>query len=520
MPSSVSKKQLRLMNAIMHGKAVSTARGDSGPPKSVAAKYVQADKGSDGSDLPESKGKEHSGGKWGEEHHKRAKEKTKQTRTDKKKKKASLRKSLEDYIFSKNNKAAGCLVVDNSKILLGKRTDSGEWACPGGHVEDDESCSAAAIRELKEESGIVGRNPKELHSGVHHGNHYKVFLINDFSGKIKPTEELSNIKWFEPHELPWDTMTQYTFDSIKKFIENKLSKSSELVWMLAEESLQKNIIRSGNAPSDTVFQVTHGDALGLVGNGAFRFLRDAVKGMQDEDFKEIPIDQYVIHIRKHTNDVYSGRIVSGQKQIHQFTNKSLPAVTAEIMSVFEWYLPEDAEELELLDEHLLDDDVIEGGLNELTENYHKHNIINIYNEMENIREEIRQGNAVDIQQVENKIMSLFNRMEETILSVVDKHNILNTDAGKAIDELEKKLLALQSKIDEINHKPTKVEAYSSSPANGNEIHNNFYPYLSKPQVTISPTGHITISFNSDWTFLERENFLTDLKAKAIKSPKK
>jgi hypothetical protein len=238
--------------------------------------------------------------------------------------------------------------------------------------------------------------------------------------------------------------------------------------------------------------------------------------MGDEDFREIPIDNYTLHIRKHTNDVYSGRITDGHKQIHQFINRSLPATAAEIMSVFEWYLPEDAPDMELLDENILPNEAIEGGMSELVENYRKHNIVNIYGEMENIREEIRNGVAVDLQQVEQKIMKLFDRLEENVLSITDKHNLLNSDAGKAIDELEQKLLALQSKIDELGKQPVTVEAYSSNPHSGRQIHDEYYPYLSKPSISIAPDGHITISFSSDWTHMERSNFLTDMKARIIK----
>jgi hypothetical protein len=300
-------------------------------------------------------------------------------------------------------------------------------------------------------------------------------------------------------------------------MQQKLAKGRELTWLTAEEELQKNIVRSGgSAPHDVIYQMTHGDSLRLIGNGTFRFLREQVKDMTDESFREIHLDNYTIHIRKHVSDIYSGRITDGHKQIHQFTNKSLPAVSAELMSVFEWYLPEDEPELEILEDNMLADEAIEGGMNELVENYRKHNIVNIYSEMENIREEVRNGMAVDLQQVEQKIMKLFDKLEENVLSVTDKHNLLNSDSGKAIDELEEKLHALQSRIDELGKKPVTVEGVSHAPENDRKIHQDFYPYLSKPQVTISPNGHITISFSSDWAPMERSNFLQDMRVRATK----
>jgi hypothetical protein len=166
--------------------------------------------------------------------------------------------------------------------------------------------------------------------------------------------------------------------------------------MLALEHMQKNIIRQNGH----VFELTHGDSLKLVGNGVFRWLRNAVAGMQDESFKDVHLDTYTLSIRKHINDVYSGRVQDGHKIVHQFVNRSLPALTAELMSVFEWYLPEDAKELELFDESKLPDDAIDGAFHEMTENYKRHNIGNIYEEVEIVREQIRNGVAVDVQQVE------------------------------------------------------------------------------------------------------------------------
>lgn len=504
--------------AIIHGKKGTTARGDSGPPKSIAAKY-RADSSED---LPESKGKEKEGGKWGEKHAERAKKKTMSERIERKKKKAKLRKSLEEYLISRGHRGAGCLVVDDQgRMLLGKRTDTGQWSTPGGHVEQDESFEEGAVRELREEANLVAKDPVEITSGMYRGYDSKTFLVQSYKGKIKDNGEMANLKWFEPHELPWEEMTDYCQDAVVAAIKSKLQKSNSLKYMICEEDLQKNIIRSGaNTPQNTIYEVTHGDALRLVGNGTFRMLRDAVKDMGDEDMRELSVDNYKISIRKHVNDVYSGRITDGHKQVHQFTNKSLPAVAAELMSVFEWYLPEDESELEIVDDADLNDDVIEGGMNELVDKYRKHNIANIYSEMENIREEMRHGMAVDLQQVEQRMMKLFDRLENTLMDVVDKHNVLNSDAGEAIDMLEQKLLSLQDSIDKLSKQPVTMQAYSSNPSDGGKVHEDYYPYLSRPQVNISPSGHISISFGGDWTSMERENFLKDMKVKAVKKARK
>lgn len=506
MPQATSRRQYRMMMAIVHGSAKDGPRGR--PPKSVAAKYTDP-----GKDAPESKHKD-TGGTWGEEHHKRAKEKVKESRKERKKSKKELKKAFEEF-YKGRGKAAATLVMDNSnRILLGTHKKGG-LAFPGGHLEVNESYQDGALREMHEETGgCVGRLSGEIFRGVCNGNDVVVYLAEIASGKPKNStegESMTNWKWYELDQIPWDKLRDCCKKPISEFVTNRFGKS--LKGMIALESLEKNIIRQ---KADAVFEVTHGDALKLVGNGMFRTLKRAVENMTDEDFKDVHIDSHVLSIRKHMNDVYSGRVNDGHKTVYQFTNKSLPELTAALMSVFEWYMPEDEKELHLLDDSNLSDDAIHGGLNELIENYKRHNIGEIYQEMETIRETMRNGVAIDLQQVESKIMGLFDKLEEVMHELTGKHNHLAQAVGNDIDELELKLRELQSKMEDVGKKgPQVVEAFSANPANKDKVHDEYYSYLPKPKIEISPNGKITISFSGDWQDLEKENFLKDMRAKVI-----
>lgn len=495
------------MQAILHGKVDSSKSSGRGtPPKSVASKYSAPSK-----EAPEQHGEDR-GGTWGAKHHAKDKEKNKEARIKRKKSKKDLKKSFEDHYSG--HAAAAIVMNDNNQILLGRHSTGG-MAFAGGHMDmSDGDKAITALRELKEEMGIVGRNPQKVWSGKLNGNECDVFLVESFTGEPKSTDELKEPRWFDTQDIPWDDLRDCCHKPLEEFVRQKLGKS--LAGMMALETLEKNIIRQ---KADAVLEVTHGDALRLVGNGMFRKLREEVKDMKDEDFKDIHIDTYKVTIRKHMNDIYSGRVEDGHKTVYQFTNKSLPELTAALMSVFEWYVPEDEDFMNDIHDDALDDDVVHGGVQSLIENYKRHNIGNIYQEMETIREQIRNGMAVDLQQVETRIMKLFDKLEDVVHTVSEKHNHLAQLAGTEIDELESKLRALQSKIEDMGKGPETVHAISSHRPNVARIHDDNYPYLPRPQVEISPNGAIKITFGSDWTDLEKQNFLHDMRAKAVKREK-
>lgn len=50
--------------------------------------------------------------------------------------------------------AGGCVFDERGRVLLQKRGDSGNWGFPGGAIELGETPENAAIRELKEETGL------------------------------------------------------------------------------------------------------------------------------------------------------------------------------------------------------------------------------------------------------------------------------------------------------------------------------------------------------------------------------
>jgi 8-oxo-dGTP pyrophosphatase MutT (NUDIX family) len=51
--------------------------------------------------------------------------------------------------------AAGVVLDDDGRVLLGRRADTGTWALPGGIIEPGEEPADAAVREIFEETGVI-----------------------------------------------------------------------------------------------------------------------------------------------------------------------------------------------------------------------------------------------------------------------------------------------------------------------------------------------------------------------------
>ena len=105
--------------------------------------------------------------------------------------------------------AAGAILwrkeKDSLKVLLIHRGRYDDWSWPKGKLDKGEGVSEAAVREIKEETGIkVSLGPKLFESRYTLGNgskkvvHYWSAKVSDSAlkkQKFKPDEEVSSIKW-------------------------------------------------------------------------------------------------------------------------------------------------------------------------------------------------------------------------------------------------------------------------------------------------------------------------------------
>ena len=102
-----------------------------------------------------------------------------------------------------------------NKYLLMKRSEenssSGQWTFPGGKIENGENPEAAALRELKEETGLNGEllETGETYIGEGELGYWKIFPshVEVNEKEVELNHEHSDYKWISLEELKThDTM--------------------------------------------------------------------------------------------------------------------------------------------------------------------------------------------------------------------------------------------------------------------------------------------------------------------------
>lgn len=113
-----------------------------------------------------------------------------------------------------------CFPVKEGKVLLGlktKRIGQGCWNGYGGGIDDGESPEQSILRELAEEAEVKALSSAlekvaiiDFHNTKTDGTVFvckvHVFLLHDWEGDFRPTDEIDRPTWFNRQELPFDTM--------------------------------------------------------------------------------------------------------------------------------------------------------------------------------------------------------------------------------------------------------------------------------------------------------------------------
>lgn len=105
------------------------------------------------------------------------------------------------------------VIRDSQVVLIEKRTGhgAGKINAPGGHVEPRETVAQCALRELREETGLMARSrtmrarikfwevPNQL---VMVGY---IFVVYEFDGELEDSEEAKPF-WCPMEEIPYERM--------------------------------------------------------------------------------------------------------------------------------------------------------------------------------------------------------------------------------------------------------------------------------------------------------------------------
>jgi 8-oxo-dGTP diphosphatase len=105
---------------------------------------------------------------------------------------------------------AGAIVHDDSGRLLlvqrGREPGRGLWSLPGGRVEADESPAQAAVREVREETGLDVVAGPLVGQVERPGPRDQTYVIDDFlctvrGGTMRPGDDAADVRWVTATEL-------------------------------------------------------------------------------------------------------------------------------------------------------------------------------------------------------------------------------------------------------------------------------------------------------------------------------
>ena len=103
----------------------------------------------------------------------------------------------------------GIILQENKLVVIkrGREPFKGEWALPGGRIEENESAEQCLVREMKEETNLdvvplklvgIYSSPKRDPRGII----VATFICKVIGGELKAGDDAAEAYWFDMNKMP------------------------------------------------------------------------------------------------------------------------------------------------------------------------------------------------------------------------------------------------------------------------------------------------------------------------------
>ena len=183
----------------------------------------------------------------------------------------------------------GTAIVEMPEGILLVQEKNGLYGLPGGGIEGKEVMSIGTLRELREETGIKGKNAeflfeyndptkKRAWEGGMYNNDFFVYRVADFEGVPKAKNEVSGIDYYNPgSNLP---LTQATRTILNKYYHVDTLPNE----FIRNDFVQTDFIRA-DLNRNNVIQNADNFVINPL-NNEFNIVPDGFKDLLSEDFVE------------------------------------------------------------------------------------------------------------------------------------------------------------------------------------------------------------------------------------------
>jgi len=102
-------------------------------------------------------------------------------------------------------RAAGGVVRRDGRIAVVHRPRYDDWSLPKGKLDPGETWEEAALREVREETGLECELGDELSSTRYHDRKgrsklVRYWLMDPVEGEFAPNDEVDELRWLTPAE--------------------------------------------------------------------------------------------------------------------------------------------------------------------------------------------------------------------------------------------------------------------------------------------------------------------------------